>query len=187
MHIDPQHPLSMPGPEAVLAQLRRRLRTPLDERFVKLEVDALASQLIVTALPEAVTGETGIYRGQSRLTYNKLDLNTTLPLPVRCTASHGTTFRKLRQHLFETYDLWLDDYELGYEPDSAQPLGKDLPVDRLPDERHHELRLYAQPHSIRFKAGSYLRLLWVASNSPVGLSSLLDTTAVAELNALAYP
>jgi len=186
MKIPADHPLALPGDAALIQLMRDRLKKPLAEQYVSYSFDAPNSRLIVKARDTSVVGEIGIYANQAELPYAKLNLGTVLPFPLTYRQNWNLPFRHFRQNLYYTYGLWLDAKEFAFTPDAVSGLDLDDPVNVIPDARN-EVRLYALPASIRFQAGTALRLTVLPLNGAVDLSAFLDNSAVASLDALAYP
>ncbi len=186
MKVDPSSPLALTGLQAVIALLRQRLRKPLDEEHVEFELDAVNAELIVRSLERSVKGDYGKYSGEARLSYQKLNLNTVLPYAIHYTGEYPTTFLKLRQWLYETYQLQLEEGEFRLPGNADVPLTNNVVVNLPPDPQTGEIALVARTQSGRFIAGSTLRLIVSPSNGPIRLPALVPSGIKGDLAWLSY-
>jgi hypothetical protein len=184
MKVSTTHPLARSGLDCAIAQLQNALSQPILEAHVRYELDAAASELVIISLDETTEGEIGKYRGTARFAYGKAGLDKVLPYPLVCTLGYPTTYRLLKQWMWETYGVLLEEGEFALSSAPTYGLVNDDPVNVAPAAGNSFVELIALPASGRWKTGTTLRLQVVGSVAKTHLNDQVSMPMAADLSRL---
>lgn len=154
--------------QAALEGLYQRLcrQTGLDYQHVRFTPQAQSSSILIESLEISQQGQSGLYLGQITLPYQKIALDTLYPHPVFYQGQWDMPFRFIARDIEERLG-WViepEDFIWSANGRSIDPtLDTVMDLDTIQSE-NHEITLTVKPTSIRFVAGTQVRIRLDAVN-----------------------
>lgn len=147
--------------QSALELLWRTQGVRLDLDHVDLEltsVDAISSNLKITARPIALNGAIGKYSGEANFPFLKADIDLLIPEDIVFGDSYPTTFSKMKTGMFQLYGLLVEENELVQELDpTLTPLKEGSSITAVLDV-NNRMHLLVTEQSKRWKAGGRIRV-----------------------------
>lgn len=157
----------------------------VDHNQVAYSVSAATSEFVLTGRTVTLEGDVGLYSGEIRIPYTKVDVASLLPTPLLVELNYPLRFGELRTYLQSRYGIVLEAEEFATTTRPDVGLYDDIYLDTPLELTAAVVELVARPVSGRFNAGGVFRLRFTKQRDARRLNDVYRQTRYPEVSRLA--